>query len=159
MFKPWYSKKKVTVSQPARKAGKKKDKHADLIKKLDAEFSTYIRLRDCNNDGYARCVTCNHYDHWLTLQNGHFMTRGNMATRYHEQNCSIQCGGCNGPKKGMQYEHGLMLDQRWGEGTALRMRVLSKTRKDWPSFELEAMITYYRSEIKRLKAEKGWAKE
>lgn len=151
-LRPWLYKKK-----PKKVKGVKteEDETKDLIKKLDEEFSLFIRVRDCNNEGFTRCVTCNHYDHWRSFDCGHFMSRSHMATRYHEQNCSSQCGGCNGPKSGKQFDHGLALDKRWGHGTAIRMRVLSMTTKHWFPFELKAMITYYRNEVKRIKFEKG----
>lgn len=150
-FKPWFQKKK----KAAKKAGKP-DETASLIKKLDEEFSRFIRLRDSNNEGYGYCCTCPHYDHWTKMQCGHFMSRNHKATRFDENNCSMQCGGCNGPYgKGRQYEHSLHLDKKWGDGTAMRMRVLSKTRRDWFPFELKAAIAYYKEEVKRLKEERG----
>jgi hypothetical protein len=148
MIKPWYKKK-------TKKVKSEEDETAALVKKLDEEFSRFIRLRDCNKDGYGKCVTCKHWDHWTKMQCGHFMSRKHMATRYEERNCSMQCGGCNGPKKGMQYEHSLALDKRWGEQTAIKMTALSKTTRYWFPFELRAAIAYYRNEVKILKEQKG----
>lgn len=152
-MKPWFAKRKPIK----KKGGKPKDETADLIKKLDEEFSLYIRLRDCNKDGYTKCVTCTHFDHWRSLQCGHFMSRKHMATRFEEKNCSSQCGGCNGPGSGKQFEHSLALDKRWGPGTAIKMKLQSMSTKQWFPFELRAMISYYKNEQKRLKAEKGMA--
>ena len=36
----------------------RKPKRKNLIKKLDAVFSKYIRLRDADQEGYCRCATC-----------------------------------------------------------------------------------------------------
>jgi hypothetical protein len=152
MNRPWFAKKKKVKS-----GNKEQDETDRLIKTLDEEFSRFIRLRDCNNDGYGRCVTCTHYDHWTKMQCGHFMSRAHMATRYDEKNSSMQCGGCNGPKSGKQFDHGLALDKRWGHGTAMKMKILSLTTRHWFPFELKAAISYYRNEVKRLKEEKGFA--
>jgi hypothetical protein len=151
-MKPWFARKKPKKSNP-----KKKDETAVLIGKLDTEFSTFIRIRDSNSNGYGKCITCNHFAHWTEMQCGHFMSRRHMATRFDEKNCSMQCGGCNGLKGGMQFDHSLALDQKWGPGTAMRMKVLSLTTRQWFPFELKAAISYYKNEIKRLKEEKGFA--
>jgi len=53
---------------------KKKPSRGKLVKKLDAVFSQYIRLKD-SVGGYATCFTCGKKDHWKKLQNGHFQSR------------------------------------------------------------------------------------
>lgn len=150
--KPWFQKKK----KDRKTAPKEKDETKVLIGKLDDVFSQWIRLSDCDKKGMLKCATCTHFDHWTNFDNGHFMSRRHMATRFERMNCNPQCGGCNNPMMGggKQYEHSLYIDKRWGDGTALKMKVLSGTTKHWFPFELRAMITYYKGEVKRLKEEK-----
>lgn len=68
-----------------------------LKKKLDAIFSKYIRAK------YPKlCYTCRKPSD--KLQNGHFVSRQYLATRWSEDNCRPQCWGCNG------YGRGQLLD-------------------------------------------------
>ena len=73
----------------------KKLTRSKLVKKLDAVFSQYIRLKDADEFGNATCFTCGKVDHWKKLQNGHFQSRKHYATRWDEMNCQVQCvSGC-----------------------------------------------------------------
>lgn len=65
-----------------------------LKKKLDAIFSRYIRLF-YSKDGYVACYTCGHKNEVKKMQNGHYIVRQYMATRYDENNCRPQCYACN----------------------------------------------------------------
>ena len=51
---PYYIKKKKDISDKKIKVKKK----TDYIKKLDKEFSLYIRLRDALPNGYFKCIAC-----------------------------------------------------------------------------------------------------
>jgi hypothetical protein len=66
-----------------------------LKKKLDAIFSQYIRQKYADEKGYAQCYTCPTKKHWKEMQCGHFVSRSQMATRFSEDNCRVQCIGCN----------------------------------------------------------------
>ena len=52
-----------------------------LIKKLDAIFSIYIRRRYAIND-IAECFTCGKKMHWKDAQCGHHCKRQYMSTRF-----------------------------------------------------------------------------
>ena len=69
-----------------------KIKLSTLKKKIDTEFSLYIRRRD-----HYKCCTCG-----LTgsekdgiMQCGHLFTRSCDSTRWNELNAACQCRGCN----------------------------------------------------------------
>lgn len=68
---------------------------AGLIKKLDSLFSKYIRNKYAVN-GMVKCFTCPTVLPIARIQNGHFISRANMATRWLEENCRPQCPKCNG---------------------------------------------------------------
>lgn len=103
-----------------------------LVKKADDIFSKLVRLRDSDSFGRAKCITCPCIKLTSQMDSGHFMSRKHFATRWELKNAAAQCKGCNGPKSGMQYEFSLKLDERFGQGTAERMRIKSKNvfRKD-----------------------------
>jgi len=69
---------------------------AKLKKELDTVFSLYIRNKYADDMGNVECYTCNKMFTVKTIQNGHFVTRQYLATRWHENNCRPQCFGCNG---------------------------------------------------------------
>ncbi len=89
---------------------KKKPSRSKLVKKLDAVFSQYIRLKDSVGE-IATCFTCGKKDHWKKLQNGHFQSRKHYATRWDEQNCQVQCAGCNVFRYGEQFLFAKYLDE------------------------------------------------
>lgn len=90
-----------------------------LKKKLDAVFSKYIRAK------YPKvCFTC---DKAGVLQNGHFIVRKYLATRWEEDNCRPQCIGCNIYGKGMFVDFEERLLKEIG---AERMSEMKESRKE-----------------------------
>jgi len=104
-------KQQSTMSKPkTAKKGKNKPKKAKpktqawLKKELDRVFSIYIRQKYDKS-----CYTCGKVG---TLQNGHFVSRQYIATRWDENNCRPQCVGCNifGNGKPLDFEERLKKD-------------------------------------------------
>jgi hypothetical protein len=134
--------------------GKKTDRQK-LIKKLDTVFSEFVRLRDADSKGLCKCITCGDIKHWREMDCGHFVTRDNHATRWHEQNSNAQCPACNRFKSGKQYEHGLAIDRKYKEpGLASKLVVKGASVCNWKDFELEQMWRYYKAEVKEIRANK-----
>lgn len=67
----------------------------ELREKLDAVFSKWVRLRAADYRGYVHCYTCSWIGNWRLAQCGHFVPRGNLATRFEPDNCRPQCSDCN----------------------------------------------------------------
>jgi hypothetical protein len=122
----------------------KKVTRSKLVKKLDAIFSQYIRLKDADEFGNATCFTCGKIDHWKKLQNGHFQSRKHYSTRWDETNCQVQCAGCNVFRYGEQYIFSNRLDQKYGDGTARRLHIKAKEIIKYHTFELEDLILKYK---------------
>ena len=110
-------------------------------KEADRLFSLWIRQRD-SIDGVCRCITCGTPHQWRYLDCGHFMLRQHEVTRYHEMNCNAQCKACNNKdwNQGKQYEHGLFIDMKNGEGTAQYLLTLSKMtcKRNWLDYKIIA---------------------
>jgi len=123
---------------------KKKPSRSKLVKKLDAIFSQYIRLKD-SVDGYATCFTCGKKDHWKKLQNGHFQSRKHYATRWDEQNCQVQCAGCNVFRYGEQFLFAKYLDERFYAGLSDELYFKSKQIVKFSNIEIEDMILKYKN--------------
>jgi hypothetical protein len=50
----------------------------ELEKELDRVFSEYVRLRDADDNGWVRCITCGNAYPWKgtsNLHNGHYISR------------------------------------------------------------------------------------
>mgnify|MGYP003647985741 CR=1 FL=1 len=125
-----------------------------LKKELDKWFSLYIRLRSSEN-GLVQCFTCGVVKHYKSgMQCGHFQSRRFMATRYDERN-QIQCIKCNMFEQGMQWQFGLNLDAKYGEGTAEEMQFKARQIQKFSRVDYEDKITYYKSLVENLKKEKG----
>ncbi len=127
----------------------KKSTRKRLIDKLDKIFSQYIRLRESKNHK-SECFTCGKVDHWKKLQNGHFMSRKHLSTRWDETNCQVQCAGCNVFRYGEQYKFSVGLNAKYGDGTADAMLQKSRQTLKIDNAELEAKIKYYQDLVERL---------
>lgn len=69
-------------------------------KELDNVFSKYIRKKYADKNGYVKCYTCSVVKPISEMQNGHWIPRNNLSTRFSEENCRPQCVGCNMFNKG-----------------------------------------------------------
>ena len=125
------------------KTKKNKTSRSSLIKKLDTEFSLYIRKRYAKND-IAKCYTCGKEDNYKNLQCGHFQSRKHYSTRWDEVNCQVQCYSCNVMRYGEQYKFGLFLNAQFGEDTASGLMMKAKTTLKLKDFELIDMIENYK---------------
>ncbi len=134
---------------------KTKNKRKTLVRKLDTEFSRYIRLRDADKFGYCTCITCGKKLHWKECHAGHFQTRGKTATRWEEYNVNVQCPFCNTYRYGEQYRHGVEIDLKFGKGTAKMLEKKAQEVKRFTIKELEEMYKYYKGQAKELEKIKG----
>ena len=126
-----------------------------LKKELDKWFSLYIRLREATNEGLVQCFTCGNVNSYkVGMQNGHFMSRQFMSTRYDEQNCQVQCVGCNMFKFGEQFKFSLALDSKYGKGTAEDLLHKSRQINKMSSKDFEEKISYYKLIVEKLLKDK-----
>tara|TARA_R110000782_G_scaffold267715_1_gene363394 strand:+ start:304 stop:714 length:411 start_codon:yes stop_codon:yes gene_type:complete len=126
-----------------------------LKKELDKWFSLYIRLREATDMGVAQCFTCGKIDHYKKLQNGHFQSRKHTSTRWDLKNCQVQCVKCNMFNQGEQFKFGLYLDNKYGEGTAEELEIISKQTMKLTRVEYSLAVTCYKSLVEKLKLEKN----
>lgn len=121
---------------------------------FDTVFSQYIRQKDAKND-IATCVTCGRQEHWKKMQNGHYIARNHMATRYDESNCHVQCIGCNMFKNGNMDEYALFLISKYGEGILVELNRKKQviTRISIPQYQ--EFIEIYKEKIKELDNERN----
>jgi hypothetical protein len=121
----------------------KKPTRKSLVIKLDTVFSQYIRRKDADGCGIAKCITCGKKDHYKKLQCGHFMSRRHYSTRWNENNVAVQCYGCNISRHGEQYKFGLYL----GENLSEEMYIMSHKTVKFADVDLIDMIEYYADKL------------
>jgi len=83
----------------------RKPSRKTIVKKLDAIFSKYVRLKDADFKGNCICVTCGRSYYWKEIQAGHFISRKHYSTRWDERNVKPQCYSCNVMRYGEQYKY------------------------------------------------------
>jgi len=120
---------------------------AQLKKQLDSIFSVYIRKKYANADGDVACFTCGKVMPWQHIQNGHFISRAYLATRFHEDNCRPQCVGCNvfGGGKPLDFEENLK--KELGEQYVEDMKKLRHTPVKYDRHWYTEKINYYKAQI------------
>jgi hypothetical protein len=123
--------------------------------KLWKVFSEFIRLRDANEEGKCKCITCAFTADWNRFDCGHGIGRQHKSTKFDERNNHAQCKKCNGFEGGQQAIYKEEVEKRYGKGTwdtlVLKSRQVCKRGK----VEIEVMMEYYRNEVKKLKQQKG----
>lgn len=113
------------------------------VKKLDSLFSMYIRQKYSNHFGMTQCYTCDKQFHWKDAQNGHYISRGHMATRWDEENCRVQGVECNVFKNGNYVEYSARLIEEIGLEKYKELVKKKYTIKQFSIKELQELIKYY----------------
>lgn len=125
-----------------------------LKEQLDTVFSQYIRLLySTESKTMCRCYTCNKLKKITKIQNGHFVSRTYLSTRWDEDNCRPQCVGCNmyGGGKSLDFEENLR-DEIGDEAVdALKQRrhLIVKLDDAW----YEEKLIHYKGLVKKMG---GW---
>ncbi len=92
-------------------------------------FSRYVRLFYSDENGNTTCYTCGSINNLKEVDNGHYQKREHKATRYHRNNCRVQCKTCNGDTKhnGKQDVFRKNLVYEIGENEVLEIEKLART--------------------------------
>lgn len=136
------TKRKKLPQKRIKKVKVKKVSLSKLMKKADAIFSQFIRLRD-----NGKCYTCGLQKSYKEMQNGHFVPRQYKSLRYDEINCHCQCYACNMLYNGQPSAYAKRLEEDYGIGTVAR---LESKRKDiclWREPEYNALIDKYTAKV------------
>lgn len=134
---------------PVKKKKKIKSKPKGwYVKKLDSVFSQYMRLSYSNDSGYVACYTCYAVKPWKEMQNGHYISRANMNTRWEEKNCRVQCMQCNVFKNGNYPAYTFRLLKEIGKKGMDELEAMGKEIRQFTPKELREMIAEYTEKIK-----------
>jgi len=116
----------------------KKPSISKLKKELDRIFSLYVRYRD-----RGQCITCSVKRPPKEMQNGHYIARSNMATRFDEWNCNAQCFQCNVFKSGNYPKYALALKDKYGDRILEELDKKSQEIRKFTRADYEEMIVQY----------------
>ncbi len=114
-----------------------------LIKRLDTVFSEYIRKKNADSKGYVTCITSGRKFHYSEVDAGHFISRKEMSTRWHEDNVHPQSRYDNRYRYGKQYEYGLALNKK-KRGLAQKLYKLSKETVKYSINDLQDLLDKYK---------------
>lgn len=125
------------------------------IEALDRVFSEYIRLRDADQYGMIRCISCGKRVKWNQADAGHYVSRRHLALRFDENNVNAQCVCCNRLKSGNieKYKRGLIM--KHGRFIIDYLENKKNEIRQFTDFELELMVLNYRKKVKILKQNKS----
>lgn len=143
---------------PLRPTKIKKIKKASLKKLknlLDSTFSQFIRLRDSDDKGYARCITCHKSFYWVEIQAGHYISRRHLSTRWEELNVHAQCAGCNLFGRGRHDVYALALMDKYGDHILRQLEIQKNKVYPWNRSLIECELSYYKNAVSELKQLKG----
>lgn len=121
----------------------------------DKWMSIYVRLRDSDENGICRCVTCETRKPWRQMDNGHFIKRQHMATRYKETNCHSQCKKCNYFEQGNDAKYEQFIIDKYGEDELNKLKAARHSTCKIGAFELKQLEKYYKEKAINLAKEKG----
>jgi len=126
-----------------------------MKEKLDRVFSLYIRLRDSDENGVCKCISCGKPEFYADVDCGHFINRKHMSLRFSEINCNAQCRKCNrfDESNSEGYRRGLIA--KHGEKIIDELYAMKHQVNKISNVEYSIAIKHYQNEIKRLKSEKN----
>lgn len=122
----------------------------NVIEDLDLVFSRYNRLKYADKDGMLYCYTSGRHLHWTVAQNGHYISRANMATRWMEDNCRPQSEHDNCFLHGnlKMFAEKLEIEK---PGITEYLYEQSKTISKPTLSELKELLSIYREKLKTVK--------
>lgn len=126
----------------------KKRSVSKLKKELDTLFSRYVRYSAVEADGMVPCYTCPNRNVPAKMQNGHFVPRQYLATRYDLTNNHPQDYACNMLYGGQPSAYAERLERDYGPGTVAALE--ARRRTVVPSFPYEHWIAHYKQKLAEL---------
>tara|TARA_B100001173_G_scaffold137777_2_gene119609 strand:- start:2505 stop:2912 length:408 start_codon:yes stop_codon:yes gene_type:complete len=126
----------------------KKISRKGLIKKLDRIFSEYIRKKNADKKGFVKCITSGKKYHYSEVDAGHFISRKQMSTRWHEQNVWPQSRFDNRYRYGLQYQYSLALEKK-KPNLPKHLYKLSKKTTKYSMPDLYEMVEKYKIKLEK----------
>lgn len=126
-----------------------KKSRKSIVKRLDTVFSLYIRLKDSDENGFCKCISCQKIQHYKDVDAGHFISRRHMSTRYDVDNVFPQCRYCNRYVAGNQWLYSQALE-KIKKNLPEKLYLKSKQTVKYSNEDLESLISYYNNLLNHL---------
>jgi len=124
-----------------------------LKKKLRRIFNAYIRLRDTDENGVGKCISCNRtIVYGGDCQAGHYEPSSIVFANldFDEINVNGQCIHCNFTLEGNKTGYTVGLIRKYGAGVLDQLKIKRRLGCHWVAFEYEVLIGSYRAKAKAL---------
>jgi hypothetical protein len=121
----------------------------------DKYFSIFIRLRDSDDNGICRCITCGTPHFWKEMDCGHFVKRQHQGTRFNEKNCASQCKKCNWLLQGNDAVYEKKIIELYGQQTLDLLKSSERATFKRSKMELDLLAKEYKLKAENLAKEKG----
>lgn len=115
---------------------KGKSDRSQLIGLADKYHSAYVRASS------DKCYTCGRMTE--DLQNGHFINRRFLKTRWNNLNCHPQCTECNVIKQGNLEVYQLLLRKEYGELAVDTLFEMARRGDKVTNLDIQEVIDKYR---------------
>lgn len=123
-----------------------------------AQFSIYIRTRDClrftGDKDSGMCVTCKRPFPFKNLQAGHFIQGRSGSILFDERIVYSQCAHCNlNPPRGLggnYVEYFAFMEEEWGREMIEEFRQLKHETLKYKIFDYERVEEEYKSRVQEL---------
>ena len=127
----------------------------NLLAKCQKVFNEYIRLRDSDDRGFFKCISCGQIKAISDMDAGHYYNVGHFGgLRFDEDNCHGQCSQCNRFLGGNLIEYTKNLPVKIGAEAFYRLEVRAgvykRTSMKWSRFDIEYKIKEYKQKIKEI---------
>jgi len=83
------------------------------------------------------------------MQNGHFVPRQYLATRFDERNCNTQCYACNMLYGGQGPTYAVRLAMKYGPGIVEELEAMRWQSVKYDEIWYQEKIDYYKNELKK----------
>lgn len=121
-----------------------------LIGEADKAFADFIKLRDSVN-GMVKCFTCGTKIPKSIAQCAHYIDRDQMPVRFHEQNAHGCCQECNCYDTDHKAKYAKAMVLKYGIGFVQALEKESRGLQKFMRYEVEELITIYKSKVSELK--------
>ena len=118
------------------------------LKKLDAVFSKFIRLRDSDDNGTVRCFCCGKIGHYKDMDCSHFVNRKHLSLRFNEINCQTTCRSCNRFDEGNLPAFAIHLQEIHGTGIIAKLLASKNNYIKLSQFDVDTLEVYYKMKVK-----------
>ena len=129
-----------------------------LIKKAEKFVNEYTRLRDSDENGNFKCISCGEVKSRYECEAGHYYSKTISIVRFDERNLSAECHSCNchDPNHLIGYRKRLIDKIGIHDFGALENKASRRDNFKWDRFELIDIIETYSQKAKQLKKSKNY---